>query len=92
MLALSRAYVQAPRVILLDEISMGLAPTVVDEIFTFLEMLAREGASLLLVEQYVARALELADDVCLLTRGSVAFRGEPSELADTDIFASYVGA
>jgi branched-chain amino acid transport system ATP-binding protein len=92
MLALSRAYVQAPRVILLDEISMGLAPTIVDEIFIFLERLAREGASLLLVEQYVARALELAQDVCLLNRGSVAFRGEPSELADTDIFASYVGA
>lgn len=92
MLALSRAYVQQARVVLLDEVSMGLAPKVVDEIFTFLVALAATGASLLLVEQYVSKALELSDYVYLLDRGRVAFAGEPAELADQDVFAHYLGA
>jgi branched-chain amino acid transport system ATP-binding protein len=92
MLALARTYVQRPAVVLLDEVSMGLAPKVVDEIFAFLRLLATEGTSLLLVEQYVTRALEAADYVYLLNRGAVSFAGEPGELDGEDIFASYVGA
>ena len=92
MLALARAYVSKPRLVLLDEVSMGLAPRVVDEIFEFLRRLAAEGASLLLVEQYVHRALEEADYVYLLNRGRVVFAGEPAELADDGVFDRYVGA
>jgi branched-chain amino acid transport system ATP-binding protein len=92
MLALARAYIQRPRVALLDEVSMGLAPVIVDEIFEFLRMLAGEGSSLLLVEQYVTRALDIADYVYLLHRGQVRFVGEPTELESTDIFKEYVGA
>lgn len=92
MLALARAYIQSPRYVLLDEVSMGLAPKIVDDIFEFLQVLARDGASLLLVEQYVARALEIADYVYLLNRGVLAFAGEPGELEGTDIFQTYVGA
>ena len=92
MLALARTYVQHPSVVLLDEVSMGLAPKVVDEIFEFLELLRSQGASLLLVEQYVTRALAAADYVYLLNRGEIAFAGEPSELDDGDLFAQYVGA
>jgi len=91
MLALARAYIAEPKVWLLDEVSMGLAPKIVDEIFEFLGRVAREGASLLLVEQYVTRALALADYVYLLNRGQVAYRGEPSELEDEDVFARYLG-
>ncbi|MFN2536649.1 MAG: ABC transporter ATP-binding protein [Mycobacteriales bacterium] len=91
MLALARAYVQRPRVVLLDEVSMGLAPKVIDEIFEFLQALAAEGVSLLLVEQYVTRALAVSDWVYLLNRGEIAFAGEPAELEDRDIFAEYVG-
>ena len=91
MLALARTYVQHPTIVLLDEVSMGLAPKIVDKIFTFLELLRAQGASLLLVEQYVTRALAAADYVYLLNRGEVAFAGEPSELDDADVFASYVG-
>ena len=91
MLALARAYIANPKVWLLDEVSMGLAPKIVDEIFEFLGRVAREGSSLLLVEQYVTRALALADYVYLLNRGQVAYRGEPSELADEDVFARYLG-
>jgi branched-chain amino acid transport system ATP-binding protein len=92
MLALARTYVQSPKVVLLDEVSMGLAPKVVEEIFEFLAFLRDQGASLLLVEQYVTRALAVADYVYLLNRGEVSFAGEPGELAGEDVFSSYVGA
>ena len=92
MLALARTYVQHPTLVLLDEVSMGLAPKIVDEIFEFLTLLRGQGASLLLVEQYVTRALAAADYVYLLNRGEIAFAGEPAELDDADVFASYVGA
>ena len=92
MLALARAYVANPRLMLLDEVSMGLAPKIVDEIFVFLDRLAHEGSSLLLVEQYVTRALGLADYVYLMNRGTIAYCAEPSELADEDVFARYLGS
>ena len=70
---------------------MGLAPNVVDDIFVFLGRLAAEGAALLLVEQYVTRALELADYVYMINRGTLAFAGEPSELDEEDVFQTYLG-
>ncbi|GAA0603457.1 ABC transporter ATP-binding protein [Sporichthya brevicatena] len=91
MLATSRAYAQKAPLVLLDEVSMGLAPVIVDEIFHFLKMLVAEGTSLLIVEQYVARALALADYVYLLAKGRVMFAGDPSELQGTDIFERYLG-
>jgi branched-chain amino acid transport system ATP-binding protein len=91
MLALARAYVQQPRTALLDEVSMGLAPVIVDEIFAFLGTLAREGAALLLVEQYVTKALAMADYVVLLNKGRVSFWGEPAELDGQDLFKQYAG-
>jgi branched-chain amino acid transport system ATP-binding protein len=92
MLALARAYVQNPRFVLLDEVSMGLAPKIVDEIFEFLHTLAANGASLLLVEQYVTRALEAADYVYLLGRGTVTFAGEPGELDADALAEQYIAA
>lgn len=92
MLALARAYVQNPRFVLLDEVSMGLAPKIVDEIFEFLSRLAAGGASLLLVEQYVTRALAVADYVFLLSRGEVVFAGQPREIDADALAEQYVGA
>ena len=92
MLALARAYVTRAPLVMLDEVSMGLAPIIVDEIFVFLRRLADEGHSLLVVEQYVGKALALADLVYLLVRGRIVFAGEPGELAGTDIMAHYLGA
>ena len=91
ILALARAYLADPKVLLLDEVSTGLAPKVVDEIFTFLQRLTGEGACLLLVEQYVTRALALADYVYVLSRGQVIYRAEPSEFEGEDVFARYLG-
>jgi branched-chain amino acid transport system ATP-binding protein len=91
MLALARAYVSNPKLVLLDEVSMGLAPRIVDDIFDFLRRLAAEGTALLLVEQYVHRALAQSDYVYLLNRGRIDFAGEPFELADEEVFARYLG-
>jgi branched-chain amino acid transport system ATP-binding protein len=91
MLALTRAYLSGARVILLDEVSLGLAPKIVDEIFEFLRSLARADVSLLIVEQYVNKALEISEYVYVLTRGQVKFAGDPSELADEDVFQRYLG-
>lgn len=91
MLALAHAYVSQPSVVLLDEVSMGLAPKIVDEIFVHLQNIASEGAALLLVEQYIPRALELADYVCILNRGRVRFLGEPCEIGEETVIESYLG-
>jgi branched-chain amino acid transport system ATP-binding protein len=92
MLALVRAYVANPRIVLVDEASLGLAPLVVDEIFDFLDRIAREGASLLLVEQYVSRALALAQTVFLLNQGEIVYAGSAADLDEERIFALYTGA
>ena len=92
MLALARTYLADPQVILLDEVSMGLAPKVVDEIFETLHDLARSGVALLLVEQYINRALEMADWVVLLDRGHVVFSGSPAGLDQDLVMQRYLGA
>jgi branched-chain amino acid transport system ATP-binding protein len=91
MLALSSMYLADPSLVLLDEVSMGLAPTIVDEIYDHLRAVARGGVSQLLVEQYVARALDLADYVYILNKGRVEFVGEAHELGDSDVLAAYLG-
>jgi branched-chain amino acid transport system ATP-binding protein len=91
MLALSHAYVSRPSVVLLDEVSLGLAPRIVDEIFAFLKLLANEGVALLIVEQYVNRVLDIADFLFVLTRGTVSFAGEPAEVDTSEILTEYLG-
>lgn len=71
---------------------MGLAPKIVDEIFDYLRRLSTQGLSLLIVEQYVARALQLADYVYILNRGRIRFAGEPAEVKDETVLESYLGA
>jgi branched-chain amino acid transport system ATP-binding protein len=92
MLALGRCLLASPSVVLLDEVSMGLAPRVIDEIFAALRALAAGGTTLLIVEQYVARALELADTVHLLDRGRLTFTGRPDELDEDTVLRGYLGA
>jgi branched-chain amino acid transport system ATP-binding protein len=92
MLALSHAYVGEPKVVLLDEVSMGLAPKIVEEIFSYLEDLAKQGIAQLLVEQYVSRALQMADYVYILDRGRISFAGEPGEISEETVMNSYLGS
>ena len=81
MLAMSRALLRRPRLLLLDEISLGLAPRVTRQLFDVVGGLARAGTTVVLVEQYLSDALRLADLVYVLARGELAFAGEPGELS-----------
>ena len=91
MLALARVFLARPQLVLVDEASMGLAPKAVDEVFAALGAFAAAGIALLVVEQYVTRALDLADYVYLLNKGRIAFVGEPAELDSAAVFARYIG-
>ena len=92
MLALARAFLTQAPLILCDEPSLGLAPVVIDELLEAIGTLRRAGRSLVLVEQYVQRALDLADYVYILSKGVVAFVGEPAECDSGTVFAQYLGA
>jgi branched-chain amino acid transport system ATP-binding protein len=80
MLAMSRALLQTPKLLLLDEISHGLAPRVTRQLFDVVGELARSGTTVVLVEQHLSDALSMADVVYVLSRGEVTFAGEPAEL------------
>ncbi|MBV9039730.1 MAG: ABC transporter ATP-binding protein [Acidimicrobiia bacterium] len=93
MLALSRAFLGNPRVLLLDEISMGLAPRIVEQLFESVDELRRRGLTIVLVEQYLTYALRFADICYVLSKGRIEFCGEPDELRDSEALASsYLGA
>lgn len=92
MLALARASMSRPRVLLLDEPSMGLAPIIVGQIFTSLAEMSEEGVTMLLVEQNVARALEVADRVYVLVAGEMVGADRPASAVDMDdLAASFLG-
>ena len=92
MLALGRALMCRPRLLLLDEPSMGLAPMVVDEVFVAIGKIRKLGVTVLLVEQNVELALEICDAVAVLDHGRLAFRGTPDELArDARLKEVYLG-
>jgi branched-chain amino acid transport system ATP-binding protein len=82
MLSLSRVLVEKPRMLIADELSLGLAPLIVDEVYRTLETIRTSGTALLLVEQHVHHALAIADDAIVLSKGEVAYSGPVSELGD----------
>jgi branched-chain amino acid transport system ATP-binding protein len=91
-LAVARALVPDPRMILMDEPSLGLAPTLVDVIFALVADLKAQGHTLLVVEQNARRALEVADRAYVLRSGSVVDQGTGAELlVRTDLFEAYLG-
>ena len=91
MLAMARAIVSDPSLLLVDELSMGLAPLIVDELYEVLGQLAADGMSVLLVEQFARTALRIADYAANLVQGRIAHIGEPADLEEA-ISASYLGA
>jgi len=82
MLSLARVLVEEPRLLIADELSLGLAPIVVDEVYRTLERIRDTGTTLLIVEQHVQHALSIADDAIVLVKGEVAYSGPVSELGD----------
>jgi len=92
MLSLARSIITQPKLLMVDELSLGLAPRLVAQLFDTLEKIKRDGTTILLVEQYVRYALRLADIVVILHKGRVAFIGEPGELAhEGKLVDAYLG-
>ena len=92
MLAIGRALMAQPRLLLMDEPSMGLAPVVVDEIAVIIQQISGTGVSIVLVEQNAELALGLADYAYVLETGAVALEGKASTLHDDDhVRAAYLG-
>jgi ABC-type branched-subunit amino acid transport system ATPase component len=90
MLSLSRGLVTSPKLIIADEMSLGLAPKMVDMVFDSLGRLKAAGVTMIIIEQFVHRALAFADQCVLLSRGQVAWQGAPGA-ADREILARYLG-
>lgn len=82
MLSLARVLVERPRLLIADELSLGLAPLVVEEVYATLGQIRDAGTTLLIVEQHVHHALAIADDAIVLVKGEVAYAGAVSELGD----------
>ncbi len=92
MLAIARGLLARPRILLLDEPSMGLAPLMVQQIFRTIEAIHREGTTILLVEQNARLALEVSDQAYVLERGRIVLEGPAAELAvDSRVQAAYLG-
>ena len=92
MLAMSRALMSHPKLMMLDEPSMGLAPILVDQIFSIIKELHAAGTTILLVEQNASKALEIADRAYVLETGSITLSGTGAELAKSDeVRKAYLG-
>ena len=92
MLAMSRALMSRPKLMMLDEPSMGLAPILIDQIFEIIKQLHKDGTTILLVEQNASKALEIADRAYVLETGKVILSGTGQELASSDeVKKAYLG-
>ena len=92
MLAIGRALVTNPKLLILDEATEGLAPLIREEIWSCLKLLRQRGQSLIVVDKYVNRLVEIADRHVILERGQVAWSGSSSELsANTSLWSRYLG-
>ena len=93
MLAIARGLIMRPRVLLIDEMSQGLAPAIVDSLFDLVRSLPEQGVSVLIVEQFVTHALGVATRAYVLEKGEVAYAGSAAELMEDEEFVrgSYLG-
>ena len=90
MLAMARGLAAEPAVLLLDELSMGLAPLVVEELYGIVSQIARSGTSILVVEQFARTVLGVADVAAIMVNGTVRKLGSPSEI-EQELSAAYLG-
>ena len=92
MLAIGRGLMLQPKLLMLDEPSLGVMPKLVTRIFETIEQIKREGLTILLVEQKMEEALELADYAYVLQSGRIVLSGKPKELMESDLVKSaYLG-
>jgi branched-chain amino acid transport system ATP-binding protein len=91
MLAMAAAYTRRPSLIVVDELSLGLAPVIVDQLFAFLaRLVTEEEVSLLVVDQYAAKTLEIADHAYVMRKGRIVFEGEASGISVDELFERYI--
>ena len=92
MLAIGRALMARPKILMMDEPSLGLAPLIVDQIFKIIQQLNEEGVTILLVEQNARMALSIAHKLYLLEQGKVTFEGNPTEMQQEELIQrAYLG-
>ena len=91
MLAIARALAVDPTILMLDELSMGLAPRIVSELYELVAQIAAEGVSILLVEQYAHMAMAVADYVAVMAHGRITAMGEPGDMEE-ELRKAYFGA
>ena len=91
MVALGRALMSNPRLLLCDEISLGLAPVVIKDIYAAIDNIRKEGASVVIVEQNIAQALAVSDRIYCLLEGRVTLSGQPATLTRDQIGRAYFG-
>jgi branched-chain amino acid transport system ATP-binding protein len=91
MVAIGRALMSNPRVLLCDELSLGLAPLVIKDIYATLPRIREQGASIVIVEQDISQAMRVADRVYCLQKGRVSLTGRPGELTRDQVSAAYFG-
>ena len=90
-LAIGRGLMANPRLLLLDEVSLGLAPVVVEKIYQAVPAIVAAGTTLILVEQDVGQAMTFADRITCMLEGRQVLEGRPSEITHEEIFAAYFG-
>lgn len=91
MLAIGRALMSNPELILMDEISLGLAPIIVKELYGVVEKIAQAGTTVILVEQDVSRGIKAANHVYCLLEGKVSLSGSPDAISQQDVSRAYFG-
>lgn len=91
MIAIGRALMSNPELLLCDEISLGLAPVIINDIYAAFPQIRESGTSIIVVEQDISRALNVADRVYCMMEGRVTLHGQPNELDRTAIHAAYFG-
>lgn len=92
MLAMGRALMSKPRIVVMDEPSMGLSPILVSEIFEIIESIRKQGTTVLLVEQNAKKALSIADRAYVLETGKIVLSGKASDLInDESVKKAYLG-
>jgi branched-chain amino acid transport system ATP-binding protein len=92
MLALARALTTEPQILLLDELSMGLAPIIVDQLYEIVgQLVASEGLTIVMVEQFVQTALSIADEAAIMVNGSLVKQGKPADIR-SEVVGAYLGS
>jgi branched-chain amino acid transport system ATP-binding protein len=91
MLALGCELATSPSLIIGDELSLGLAPMIVDELYMYLDGLRNSGVTIVVIEQFVSRAMEIADRIMVLGRGAILWSGSTGEITQEDLVSQYLG-